>query len=178
MDVSMNEETNAKSEEYYDEVYFDSDEESDDPSPGIGLPGKKKKAEDSSTKKVLSDDQLLYDPNLDDEDEAWVNEQIKKAAPKKKKNQAEAKTDAILTCPLCFVPLCFSCQRHDRYPKQYRAMFVRNCKVVRTERYKYKEKGEEEEEEAYYIVRCQSCDTHVAMMDEEEIYHFFNVIAT
>lgn len=77
-------------------------------------------------------------------------------------------------------------------------MFVTNCKVIRTERYRYapsqtrrknqkakkkekqqeEKKEEEESDESYYVVKCSTCDTHVAMMDEDEVYHFFNVIAT
>ncbi|KAI7863371.1 E2F-associated phosphoprotein [Spinellus fusiger] len=115
--------------------------------------------------------------------------------------QKVATTDAILTCPMCFSPLCYSCQRHDTYPNQYRAMFVENCHVIRTERYKVaahatplknrgKRKGtavvedEKEEEEkgtaaleAYFCVQCKTCKTHVAMMDDDEVYHFFNAIA-
>lgn len=30
----------------------------------------------SESKKILSNDELLYDPELDDKDEEWVNEQI------------------------------------------------------------------------------------------------------
>lgn len=63
--------------------------------------------------------------------------------------------------------------RHERYTNQYRAMFVTNCRVIKSERYKDKSS-----DEAFYPVHCSSCDTHVAMMDEEEVYHFFNTIAT
>lgn len=63
--------------------------------------------------------------------------------------------------------------RHERYTNQYRAMFVTNCRIIKSER--YKDKGSDE---AFYPVHCSSCDTHVAMMDEEEVYHFFNIIAT
>ncbi|KAI9322808.1 E2F-associated phosphoprotein-domain-containing protein [Dichotomocladium elegans] len=109
----------------------------------------------------------MYDPGLDDQDEAWVAEQITKGGGK------GAKTDAILTCPMCFSPLSYNCQRHERYPNQYRAMFVTNCRVVKSERFKDKQSNE-----AFYPVNCGTCDTHVAMMDEDEVYHFFNTIAS
>lgn len=35
--------TQDKNEEWYDEVYFDSDQDSEEDSPGIGLMGKQKK---------------------------------------------------------------------------------------------------------------------------------------
>lgn len=37
---------------------------------------------------------------------------------------------------------------------------------------------ETEQDEVYYPVACDVCATQVAMMDEEEVFHFFNVIAT
>lgn len=62
--------------------------------------------------------------------------------------------------------------RHEKYPNQFRAMFVTNCKVIKTERYTPKNSGGE----SYFPVKCETCDTHVAMLDNEEVYHFFNVI--
>ncbi|KAI9263358.1 E2F-associated phosphoprotein-domain-containing protein [Phascolomyces articulosus] len=172
--------SSRRKQEYYDDVYFDTDDEED------------------QSKEVPSHDDLLYDPQMDDQDETWVINQIQKAAPPGKERK-EAKTDAILTCPLCFTPLCYNCQRHEKYPNQYRAMFVTHCKVIKTERYRYKDKrkkqplsshqpsssmvgadetNDQEGDEGYYIVKCSTCDTHVAMMDEDEVYHFFNTIAT
>ena len=72
-------------------------------------------------------------------------------------------------------------------------MFVTNCHVNKSERYRYKDRmnkknkplssimdgsNDQENNEGYYPVKCMTCDTHVAMMDEEEVYHFFNTIAT
>ena len=83
--------------------------------------------------------------------------------------------------------------RHEKYPNQYRAMFVTNCHVIKSERYRYKDRpnkknhpssslmngsNDQENSEGYYVVKCATCDTHVAMMDEDEVYHFFNTIAT
>ena len=31
-------------------------------------------------------------------------------------------------------------------------------------------------EESYYPVECETCGTKVAVMDEEEVFHFFNAI--
>ncbi|CAO3623673.1 unnamed protein product [Cunninghamella blakesleeana] len=162
----------------YDEVYFDSDDDIN--SDHINIEG--------DQKQVKSNENLFYDPLGDEEDEAWLAEQIKKALPKKSsyKDNSPARTDAILTCPMCFSPLCYSSQRHEEYSNQFRAMFVTNCKINKTERYRYNptktkksKKGIEmdQDDEYYYIVNCETCDTHVAMMDKDEVYHFFNVIA-
>lgn len=64
--------------------------------------------------------------------------------------------------------------RHEKYANQFRAMFVRNCHTVPGE--KYKMQGEKEE--SYYKVTCETCGIQVAMLDDDEIYHFFNVVAT
>ena len=72
-------------------------------------------------------------------------------------------------------------------------MFVFNCLVETGETltYKIKEKkrrrrgrGKKEEEEKegegelYNPVKCAVCQTKVGVYDKEEIYHFFNVLAT
>ena len=70
-------------------------------------------------------------------------------------------------------------------------MFVFNCLVEKGETltYKIKEKKrrrrgkgkkveEEEEGELYNPVKCAVCQTKVGVFDKEEIYHFFNVLAT
>ena len=74
-------------------------------------------------------------------------------------------------------------------------MFVFNCLVETGETltYKIKEKKrkrrgrdkkkeemeeEEGEGELYNPVKCAVCQTKVGVYDKEEIYHFFNVLAT
>jgi hypothetical protein len=87
--------------------------------------------------------------------------------------------------------LCRDCQQHETYHHQFRAMFVFNCHVVTGETLSYKvkerkrrrgrgkEKQEEEGEgELYNPVKCVVCDTKVGVYDKEEVYHFFNVLAT
>lgn len=65
--------------------------------------------------------------------------------------------------------------RHEKYADQFRAMFVHNCHTVPGERYKMKgDSGDE----YYQKVTCETCGIQVAMLDEDEVYHFFNVVAT
>ncbi|KAI9275233.1 E2F-associated phosphoprotein [Helicostylum pulchrum] len=163
-------------QEWYDEVYFDSDQDSEgEYEGGIGLMGQQKKTQiNKPKKKVISNDELLYDPELDEKDEEWVSKQIDKDSSRTEDIPLDNKTDAILTCPMCFTTLCYSCQRHEKYANQFRAMFVRNCHTVPGE--KYKIPGEKDE--SYFKVTCETCGIQVAMLDDDEIYHFFNVVAT
>ncbi|XP_012937408.1 tubulin polyglutamylase ttll6 isoform X10 [Aplysia californica] len=118
-------------DEFYDEIYFDSDEE--DETGGTEGKCKQKHA-------VISNDDLLYDPDMDDEDQKWVDRQrqshrnilgVGKSTGKKKKKMPNS--DALLDCPACLTTLCIDCQRHETYKHQYRAMFVMNCSVDRSE---------------------------------------------
>lgn len=74
---------------------------------------------------------------------------------------------------------------------QYRAIFVVNCKIedgkVRQERVKPKRgkrRRETVEDEAvsaasgetWKSVHCSVCATEVGVVDEDEVYHFFNVL--
>nr|CAD1843616.1 unnamed protein product [Ananas comosus var. bracteatus] len=163
-------------------------------------PMETKEAPDNHAEFVSSDDEIdysvkpeFYDPNIDDIDEKWAHKQRKGRS-----------SDAILSCPACFTTLCLDCQRydflslrmsvrvlntlvrHEKYVTQYRAMFVRNCKV-RTDQIlrPAKRKGKKSkarsdsgkpEEEVFRPVCCSVCSTEVGVLDEEEVYHFFNVI--
>lgn len=137
---------------------------------------------------VSSDDEIdysvepdFYDPDLDDVDERWVSRQRKGRT-----------SDAVLSCPACFTTLCLDCQRHEKYVNQYRAMFVRNCKiktdqVLREGKSKRKKRrggraGDpaaasegESKGQSYHPVCCEVCSTEVGVLDEDEVYHFFNV---
>ncbi|CEP19246.1 hypothetical protein [Parasitella parasitica] len=149
-----------RQDELYDEVYFDSDQGSDrDESIGLGLPGKSKDAKGPSAQhKVISNDELLYDPDMDVKDEKWVAKQIHGKEDSMRSNEdgpLDNKTDAILSCPMCFTTLCYSCQRHEKYVDQFRAMFVRNCHTVPGERYKMNE--EDDNDEHFYKIICDTC---------------------
>ncbi|CAB4392251.1 unnamed protein product [Rhizophagus irregularis] len=180
-------------EEYYDKLYFDSDttdeEESDVPEASSK---KSKKLLNQEQRKKLTNDELLYDPELDNQDELWMEKKLSRYSSKAKQKVSTSKsseipsgTDAILSCPLCFTPLSYHTQRHELYSNQYRAIFVENCKIIRTEKLLYNEnrlrnknrKSKNEElsnelitgQETYYSVVCETCGTKVAVIDEDEI---------
>ncbi|KAF9414581.1 hypothetical protein BGZ94_000354 [Podila epigama] len=229
-----------KDTEYYDPVYFDSDsdEESQNEGPAsnseaqqstgsvAGITESMKSSSITATaspavksgKKVrklamLSDADLLYDPDEDDRDGDWLVRKIAANRPPGTKPE-DIWTDAILACPMCLTQLCFDCQKHEIYPHQFRAMFVEHCKTVDTEvlRFAKEHKGKksksgasssssssstsipeqlqqqqqsvpefkpsvyEDAEAIYHPVVCELCNTKVAVIDGDEVYHFFNVI--
>ncbi|KAH9499538.1 hypothetical protein Btru_078083 [Bulinus truncatus] len=179
--TNPSENTSSSHPEYYDGVYFDSDEEN---------------AEDKHA--IISNDDLLYDPDMDDEDQKWVDRQRNRGQPrgpdgKRKKAQ---NSDALLDCPACMTTLCLDCQRHEIYKHQYRAMFVMNCMVDMSETLecpeqatkKRKKKGFPKTDtqnssaststDMFHPVKCTECNTVVGVIDKDEVYHFFNVLAS
>jgi hypothetical protein len=240
--------SDADADSSYDNIYFDSDEsEGDDQDLA-----KRRKAK----RKVLSNDELFYDPDSDKADQLWVDttrRRYHKLPPKKPppststassveeegstsgtnvdpttstttiSDTSTAKpstdispetvaippplpsTDAVLNCPACFTVLCRDCQRHEFYSGQFRAMFVMNCRIDRSEtltvplknsksnsrrdRKNNKRSTTETAEETisnvankdsdkFFPVRCRVCNSQVAVYDCEEIYHFFNCLTS
>ncbi|XP_056867864.1 LOW QUALITY PROTEIN: E2F-associated phosphoprotein [Takifugu flavidus] len=190
----------------YDEVYFDSDSEEED-KPGSST-GRRQKQ-----RIIKSNDELLYDPDEDDRDQAWVdarrrryngrNRAVSGSKPHPRHAQALPSSDAILNCPACMTTLCLDCQRHEKYRTQYRAMFVMNCTVKPDEVLRYQTKSDRKQrnrkrrkvettpeeaaeltpagmdaDETYHPVCCTECSTEVAVLDKDEVYHFFNILAS
>ncbi|KAI5075027.1 hypothetical protein GOP47_0010988 [Adiantum capillus-veneris] len=137
---------------------------------------------DSSNDELDETPPEFYDATMDDRDQAW--------AERKRKGR---KSDALLSCPACFTTLCMDCQRHDKIVTQYRAMFVLNCKIIEGQSRQFNVNGKKrkrkakttggqsfhEEEsigETYQPVACSVCGTEVAVFDQEEVYHFYNVL--
>ncbi|KAI3421670.1 uncharacterized protein J3R85_012028 [Psidium guajava] len=140
-----------------------------------------------SQQTVSEDDEIdysvkpeFYDPDLDDKDELWIE-----------KRRNGRGTDAVLSCPACFTTLCLECQRHEKYVTQYRAIFVMNCEVMKEKAHppssahpKSRKRGRGSDTpdarpasgETLKHVCCSICSTEVGVMDEEEIYHFYNVL--
>ncbi|KAK5965759.1 hypothetical protein GCK32_007070, partial [Trichostrongylus colubriformis] len=118
-----------------------------------------------------------------------------KAAKSGNQPRIDGNSDAVLSCPGCMVLLTRDCQRHEIYNDQYRAMFVENCRVEqasmkiektgkekRRERQRIRKMGldpaeqQESAEDMFLPVHCAVCSTNVAVMDHDEVYHFFNVL--
>ncbi|XP_009875934.1 PREDICTED: E2F-associated phosphoprotein, partial [Apaloderma vittatum] len=187
---------------YYDDIYFDSDSEDEDKTVTQDI----RKNRKHEQRRILSNDELLYDPEEDSRDQEWVDSQRRgyrnqrRALPSQQQRQSKPSavpnSDAVLNCPACMTTLCLDCQRHESYKTQYRAMFVMNCFVNKEEVLKYRKKqkkrskkmkhskettsvqSNQEEEEVYHPVLCNECSTEVAVMDKDEVFHFFNVLAS
>lgn len=146
-----------------------------------------------STSKEKDDDpdDLFYDEDQDEDNERWAAEKRRKVVfAHLEEGQENSKklpdSDAALNCPACMTLLCTDCQRHEVYNTQYRAMFVQNCRVDETVKLKCPLKKEKKnrarpggsEDELYSGVFCSICNTQVAVFDDDEVYHFFNVVAS
>lgn len=104
-------------------------------------------------KPQFTNDELLYDPDMDDDDQNWMNKQRKTSqkivSPKQPVTSFSQdskipeviykapNSDAILNCPCCMALICMDCQRHENFKTQYRAMFVFNSKINHEEKLKY-----------------------------------------
>ncbi|KAF1491349.1 E2F-associated phosphoprotein, partial [Megadyptes antipodes antipodes] len=189
----------ATTSKYYDDIYFDSDSEDEDKIVTQDV----RKNRKHQQRRILSNDELLYDPEEDSRDQEWVDSQRRGYRNQRRvlrqqqsKPSAVPSSDAVLNCPACMTTLCLDCQRHESYKTQYRAMFVMNCVVNKEEILKYRKKlkkrskkmkrskettsipSNQEEEEVYHPVLCTECSTEVAVMDKDEVFHFFNVLAS
>ncbi|KAK8726152.1 hypothetical protein OTU49_010394 [Cherax quadricarinatus] len=98
---------------FYDAVYFDSDDSEPEATETSKLSHKTKKKE---KRRIMTNDELFYDPTLDDQDQEWVDKMRRSYQPKK--------------------------QRHEVYHNQYRAMFVFNCNVDMMEKLKFPSKSQ------------------------------------
>jgi len=109
----------------------------------------------------------LHDPGADEEDQRWVVEQL--MMPDSTNCRA---TDAVLNCPGCFMPICYQCQQHEKFARQWRATEVRNCAVDRSVSLSLSAG----DPARYFAVRCATCGADVGLQDEEETYHLFQVL--
>lgn len=64
-------------------------------------------------------------------------------------------------------------------------MFVNNCKIIHSEKlYPHENKNKSDKsnegnmDEWYYPVHCEVCDADIGVFDKDEVYTFFNVIAS
>ncbi len=86
-------------------------------------------------------------------------------------------SDGHLSCPACFTPLCCECQRHERYHTQFRAIFVMNVALSEKDVLRVPAESEASTtEEIFKPVICAHCGLDVAVLDGNEVYHFFHVL--
>mmetsp|Transcript_131683 Transcript_131683/g.328366 ORF Transcript_131683/g.328366 Transcript_131683/m.328366 type:complete len:202 (-) Transcript_131683:39-644(-) len=109
----------------------------------------------------------LHDPAADEEDERWVAKQL--LMPD---SEDVRSTAAVLNCPGCFTPVCYQCQRHAEYSRQWRAVEVRNCTVDRSSALTMA-RGDATK---YFAVRCSTCAADVGLLDDDGVYHLFHVL--
>ena len=114
----------------------------------------------------LEDKDPFYDEDLDDQDQLWLDAHRPQGTS----------SDAVLNCPACFAPLTQDCQRNTMFSNQYRAIFVSNVVVCKEEETRPVQ-GDDDPDAKYWNVRCELCGCHVAVMDSDEVYHFFHVLA-
>ncbi len=92
-------------------------------------------------------------------------------------NLSPVKSDGHLSCPACFTPLCYECQRHERYHTQFRAIFVMNVALSEKEELCVPAESEASTTEEFFKpVVCAHCGLDVAVLDGNEVYHFFHVL--
>lgn len=141
---------------------------------GVGKPENEKLSFDSDDEESLPFGTVdpFYDEHADSEDETWVREELLGGC------EAEDVT-ASVSCPSCFALLSMQVQQHVQYEGQFRAICVTNCKIIEKERLhittdrlgRRPKKGE-----VFKPVVCRKCDTEVAVLDVDDVYHFCNVI--
>ncbi|KAJ2851671.1 hypothetical protein GGI22_005243 [Coemansia erecta] len=119
-----------------------------------------------------------YDEEADQQDSAWMDKHHPGA------------TDAVLSCPACFTQICFVCQAHARYSGQFRALSVVHC-LLTDEKFAFGKKNKSSPLEpvdegaaaqadprnVFRAVVCAECGTKVGVMDHENVYHLFHVLA-
>ncbi|KAI9291462.1 hypothetical protein K502DRAFT_326269 [Neoconidiobolus thromboides FSU 785] len=153
--------------------------------------------ENEYIKEISSDEEInyekdeLYDSELDEEDSKFMTQKFK-----------DNQSDATLLCPLCLIPICYSCQRHVKYKGQYRAMVVENVelnlglKLIYSSEEKSNNNFRElqnfnieqinnvsdpaellETNNTFFPVHCKNCSAKVGVYDSQEMFHFFDVVA-
>jgi len=97
-----------------------------------------------------SNDELLFDPGADNEDQKWADKVRRSHHPKAASGVVKApNSSAVLSCPACFIVVCIDCQQHWEYKHQFRAMFVMNCQVDTSSSLKFPLSKKEQRKQAH-----------------------------
>ncbi|KAJ2665562.1 hypothetical protein IWW48_000013 [Coemansia sp. RSA 1200] len=120
------------------------------------------------------EEEETYDEEADHRDAAWLAE-----------NHPGA-TDAVLSCPACFIQICFVCQAHARFAGQFRALSVVHCEIS-DQLYAFTKRSgllepatthSSNDGEVLRAVVCSECGTKVGVLDHEDVYHLFHVLSS
>lgn len=142
----------------------------------------------------------LHDEHADSDDEAWVlrhlfqelhtssssrSEEIQKNMKHPRSGNEFYDDENIrsagqtfetpaerVSCPCCFVTLSLQCQQHERHEGQFRAVFVRNCRIAKS----LTARVTGGSNTGLTDVECSVCGTRVGIHERNGVYHFCNVI--
>lgn len=157
---------------------------------GVDIEAEKKKSAEQRMQENLKLKSVFFDQHADERDAkyaAGLDDKRRAALQATNDDLPPFVSDAVLSCPNCFTVMCRDCQQHDRYHDQYRAMFVENCIIDHLSRDLSRPPGMEFNgcdierlkipNNYYSPVMCTECSEEVAACDQDEVYHFYNVVA-
>lgn len=137
--------------------------------------------DDALTGDVGKGEEAFFDDRMDYKDAEFVSRIVeshstgkrrpRNLAPGEDVLKGRTGTDAVLSCACCFSLVCLSCQKHQRYRNQWRAVFAQNC-VVDMKKYIRMDDGGP----PVHPVMCETCGAEIGVFDHEEVYHFTEVI--
>lgn len=159
----------------------------------------KAKSAEAEMQGVKKEEERLLNPYYDEKTEDWIQRKYSnyiKIIIEKSNEQS-----LVLSCPFCFTPVCYDCQKHETYSNQYRAAFAENCVIeenrilhsaaetmaepMAEEDAKTNSKSDcanDEESinrdmEILFPVDCKYCKCQVGVFDfYEKLYYFYNVL--
>ncbi|GMI07344.1 hypothetical protein TrLO_g7531 [Triparma laevis f. longispina] len=175
-----------------------------DPSPMVSAEEDNLLSSDDETPASTAPDPL-YSQYLDEEDSAWVYQNLRSGHPENiptnaipsspsKSNQllTPRSSSGSLTCPCCFTLLTMDSQRHEKWGTQFRSILVMNVFVDFSVPLSHTSKGflkiegevnameppkKLNEIECWYKTQCARCGTGVAWLEYgEEVYHFYDCL--
>lgn len=139
----------------------------------IRFPNSRQSSASSASAADDGGEEPFYDLHADAADATWVERNLNEG-----RDTAGDGTAVRLACPSCFMLLCVSAQAHVEYAGQWRAVFVRNCSASESDTVRVSVDGEGAKGgEHYRPVACERCRTEVGVLDENDVYHFCNVLS-
>ncbi|CAG8484382.1 24709_t:CDS:2 [Cetraspora pellucida] len=166
-------ETNESDDElYYKDIYFDSDldnETGEVDKEQSNLTEATYSIKKQKSRKKLTEEELFYDSKMDDDDELWMK---KKMAPIFVENCKVNRSERLIYTDKENV----KARNKNKNKRLSNKLSDKQKQQPNSTEDATVEMSGTTEGEIYYPVECEICGTKVAVVDEEEVYHFFNVI--